>query len=156
MEGVSEHNLWFGIVCQDLVWQHVYHAGGGGHRGFLRGVLLKYLVCERSSPILHPHLVFLWSCNTWAMGGVLGWEVTNASERQCRILFNWDTLLLQGWNVFELLNRILSFLDTAVAAPMTKQARHLWRLTFGGESQSSFLSLFLVSSLHSLSLSLFC
>ena len=101
------------------------------------------------------YLSCLRSCNTWAMGGVLGREVTNAGERQCRILFNWDTLLLQGWNVFELLNRILSFLDTAMGVPVAKQTHHL-RFTFWGESQSSFLSLFFVSSLLYLPLSIFC
>ena len=70
------------------------------------------------------------------MGGVLGREVTNTGERQCRIL-----LLLQGWNVCELLKRILSFLDTAMGVPVAKQAHHL-RFTFGGESQTSSLSLF--------------
>ena len=150
MEGVSQHYLWFGIVCQDLVWQCLYHAGGGGHRRFLRGVLLKYLVCERSSTFPHPHLVFLWSCNAWAMRGVLGREVTNAGERQCRIL-----LLLQGGNVCELSKRILSFFDTAMGVSVAKQAHHL-RFTFWGKSQSSFLSLFFVSSLPSLPLSIFC
>ena len=69
MEGVSQHYLWFGIVCQDLVWQCLYHAGGGGHRRFLRGVLLKYLVCERSSTFPTP----TWSSSEVATLGQ--WEV---------------------------------------------------------------------------------